>query len=1058
MANFGVIEIPLKDTDEVIELSRDQLPSINEALLILRQENCPLSVWIELALEYYRQEKYAEFVEICECGRNEASLNYENSENDQMLVLDSLAAFYVQQTAKEKDREKKKALFTQATLLYTTADKINMYDLDHLLGRAYLCLMEGEKIDQADGQFNFVLNQIPSDVPALLGRASISFIRKDYKAALGFYRRSLKLCPNCSAEIRVGIGHCLVKLNKLIKARQAFERALQLKPDSISALVGLAVLDINDQDPNSIKLGVQRLSRAYAIDSANPIVLNHLAEHFFFRKDYQKVKQLALHAFHNTENESIRSESCYQLARSYHCEGEYAQAFQYYYQSTQFAGSNFVLPQYGLGQMYIQRNDIVNAACCFKKVLNAHPESYETMKILGSILATSKNADDRQLAQMYLAKVTQRYPDDIEAWIERAQLLESDDPTESLKAYQQAMQIITVKMNSKVPCELLNNVGSLHFRLNNLTDAMASYKSAIVCAKSECNSTTNYKAAMNLVTATYNFARLYEQLSCPAIAERLYKKIVQSHPNYVDAVLRLGCMARDRGQIYEASDWFKDALQVNQENADAWSLIGNLHLVKQEWGPGQKKFERILHNPQNSTDAYSMIALGNVWLNTLYQSNRDRQKDKRHQARAINIYRNVLNTEPKNIWAVNGIGCVLAHKGFLNEARDLFAQVREVTADFKDVWLNIAHVYVEQGQYHPAVRMYESCYQKFCKDPDPELLIYLARALFRSGLYREALRQLLNARRVWPDEPMLLYNIALVQQQMSIEILRDERSILSSVLHAVKNLQRALKSFHWLTEQLQSNKPDTKETICLLADHEAQKCADLLSQAQYHVQRARHADERDKELRRVQEEQRKVILEQSERDKQEKRRELDAFKQEQQAKRTEYLNKARKLLEADAFDASNSTGNRKRSAVTSTNVVEGDDDFVVDSLDDSPTRSKGSKRKSRNKRSKRRDNDDSGSRKRKKDKHRKRSHRNRDKLRDKLCYSSDQNEDVELDINTKKTEDSRYKSKAFISSSSESEAEEEKAMQFAQSSTFENKPLMFAQSDKSDFSNADLSE
>ena len=28
--------------------------------------------------------------------------------------------------------------------------------------------------------------------------------------------------------------------------------------------------------------------------------------------------------------------------------------------------------------------------------------------------------------------------------------------------------------------------------------------------------------------------------------------------------LRLGCMARDRGQIYEVSDWFKEALQVNQ--------------------------------------------------------------------------------------------------------------------------------------------------------------------------------------------------------------------------------------------------------------------------------------------------------------------------------------------------------------------------------------------------------------------------------------------------------------------------------------------------------------
>jgi hypothetical protein len=43
-------------------------------------------------------------------------------------------------------------------------------------------------------------------------------------------------------------------------------------------------------------------------------------------------------------------------------------------------------------------------------------------------------------------------------------------------------------------------------------------------------------------------------------------------------------MARDRGQIYEASGWFKEALQISNEHPDAWSLIGNLHLAKMEWG------------------------------------------------------------------------------------------------------------------------------------------------------------------------------------------------------------------------------------------------------------------------------------------------------------------------------------------------------------------------------------------------------------------------------------------------------------------------------------------
>jgi RNA polymerase-associated protein CTR9 len=77
-----------------------------------------------------------------------------------MRALDTLAAYYVQQAHRESNKEKKRDIFTQATLLYTTADKIIMYDQNHLLGRAYFCLLEGDKMDQADAQFNFVLGQV----------------------------------------------------------------------------------------------------------------------------------------------------------------------------------------------------------------------------------------------------------------------------------------------------------------------------------------------------------------------------------------------------------------------------------------------------------------------------------------------------------------------------------------------------------------------------------------------------------------------------------------------------------------------------------------------------------------------------------------------------------------------------------------------------------------------------------------------------------------------------------------------------------------------------------
>lgn len=313
-------------------------------------------------MEYYKQKKINDFIKILEASRTDANIDYRDFEKDQMRAFDMLAAYYVQEANRTKNKDKKRELFTKATFLYTTADKIIMYDQNHLLGRAYFCLLEGDKMEQADAQFNFVLNHSNSNIPSLLGKACIAYNKKDFRGALAFYKKALRTNPNCPAAVRLGMGHCFMKLNNQDKARLAFERALQLDPKCVGALVGLAILKLNQQQPDAIRTGVQMLSKAYTIDSTNPMVLNHLANHFFFKKDYAKVQHLALHAFHNTENEAMRAESCYQLARAFHVQNDYDQAFQYYYQATQFAPPAFVLPHFGLGQMYIHRGDSENVS------------------------------------------------------------------------------------------------------------------------------------------------------------------------------------------------------------------------------------------------------------------------------------------------------------------------------------------------------------------------------------------------------------------------------------------------------------------------------------------------------------------------------------------------------------------------------------------------------------------------------------------------------------------------------------------------------------------------
>lgn len=883
----GSIEIPLRDTDEVIELYLDQLPEGDEVLGILRQEHAQLNIWVNLALEYYKQHKIEDFIKILESSRIDANIDYRDYEKDQMRALDMLAAYYVQEANREKNKDKKRDLFTKATLLYTTADKIIMYDQNHLLGRAYFCLLEGDKMDQADAQFNFVLNQSPNNIPSLLGKACIAFNKKDYRGALAFYKKALRTNPNCPAAVRLGMGHCFMKLNNQEKARLAFERALQLDGQCVGALVGLSVLKLNQQQPESIRTGVQMLSKAYTIDSTNPMVLNHLANHFFFKKDYNKVQHLALHAFHNTENEAMRAESCYQLARAFHVQGDYDQAFQYYYQATQFAPPVFVLPHFGLGQMYIYRGDAENAAQCFEKVLKAQPGNYETMKILGSLYANSSSQSKRDIAKNHLRKVTEQFPDDVEAWIELAQILEQSDLNAALNAYGTATRILKEKVQADIPPEILNNVGALHYRLGNLEEARKNLEESLARSKADALHDSVYYNSI-AVTTTYNLARLNEALCVFDKAEKLYKAILKKHPNYVDCYLRLGCMARDKGQIYEASDWFKDALSINNEHPDAWSLLGNLHLGKMQWGPGQKKFERILKNPATSTDAYSLIALGNIWLQTLHQSGKDKDREKRHQDRALAMYKQVLRNDPKNIWAANGIGAVLAHKGCVNEARDIFAQVREATAEFCDVWLNIAHIYVEQKQFVSAIQMYENCLRKFYKYHHVEVLQYLGRAYFKAGKLKEAKLTLLKARRVAPQDTVLLYNIALVLQRLATQILKDEKSTLTTVLQAVHELGLSHKYFQYLSTH--------GDKMGQLAEAEARRCQDLLSQAQYHVARARRLDEEEKMLRRKQEEERQAFkMRQTE--EQRKLEEMRRQKEEEMLqKRQEYVEKTKNAL------------------------------------------------------------------------------------------------------------------------------------------------------------------
>merc|ERR1712233_271048 len=112
---------------------------------------------------------------------------------------------------------------------------------------------------------------------------------------------------------------------------------------------------------------------------------------------------------------------------------------------------------------------------------------------------------------------------------------------------------------------------------------------------------------------------------------------------------------------------------------------------------------------------------------------------------------------------------------------------------------------------------------------------------------KEAKMTLLKARRVAPHDTVILYNIALILQKLANQLLRDEKSTLTEVLQAVHELGISHKYFQYLAVEGDKMKYDLQRAAI-----EARQCQDLLSQAQYHVARAKAIDEQEREQKRKQ--------------------------------------------------------------------------------------------------------------------------------------------------------------------------------------------------------------
>ena len=295
-----------------------------------------------------------------------------------------------------------------------------------------------------------------------------------------------QLNPQPPAEVALGLAYCYAKLDQPALARRAMERTLELAPDCVGAMVGIAVSLLNE---DKVAEALTMLKRAYELDPYNASVLNHLADHYFNKGDFAKAEKLARRAHDSSDHhaaKAIVAQSCYHIARCHHAQENYAGALQFYKESVQ-NNPSYLAPQFGLGQMHLANKDLVKAAACFEKVLKASPDNVNALKALGH-LYTKMDKDGKELggagkegreaaALQKLQKATELEPTDVAAWIELAKLQQKMGFAKlpaALKAYEKAAGQLR-KSGGHATAQLWNNIGALRHRLGKLDSAEQAY-------------------------------------------------------------------------------------------------------------------------------------------------------------------------------------------------------------------------------------------------------------------------------------------------------------------------------------------------------------------------------------------------------------------------------------------------------------------------------------------------------------------------------------------------------------------------------------------------------
>ncbi|KAL8760946.1 MAG: hypothetical protein Q9184_002888 [Pyrenodesmia sp. 2 TL-2023] len=818
------IDIPVTglDAEEAVEVNLEELlDDSTELCQLLEQEGVGKHYWMVIALAYAKQAKVDHAIEILSKGLG--TLNRGNPK--EKLGPLSLTCWLYLWKSREAPRvvpdgqpageTKLKDYYLQAaTGSLNEASRINPAFPPLFLARGVLYLLRAslqppskatapgapdisdrlETLRQSIKCFEDALRVSSGrNMMAIMGRARAYFSLGKYAEALEGYQDVLTKVPHFQdPDPRIGVGCCLWQLGHKDEAREAWERALELNPDSKIANILLGLFYIHDSShyatadpafgPIYKKAMTVYTQKAFKLDKELPLTCATFGSYFMMRKSWATVDSLARKAIELTDVNAVASDGWYLLARKEHYQDrpDLSRASDYYQKAdlARGGGDKGYLPaRFGLVQIQILQRDYDGAKFRLEKIIQ-QSKSIEAMMILGALYAEDvfrsqgsgikedKSAEVKK-ATTLLEAVRLAWKDpqkkltpDSSVLVYLARLYETEQPDKALQCLQQVEQMTindmpdkeppdgveadevwTAKLREQLSPQLLNDIGCLQYHAEKHDQARESFQTALSACVKAGEKDEGIDTDALVTTISYNLARTYEAAGQLDEAKQVYEGLLARHDDYTDARTRLAYIALRQNPQEEGPKAMQALYETEPNNLEVRSLFGWFLSKSKRRAANiaedqeQRHYKHTLQH-YDKHDRYSLTGMGNLYLTTAREMRRDtdQDKDKRRKTyeKAVEFYDKALQLDPRNAYAAQGIAIALVEdKKDLTSAVQLFSKVRDTVKD-PSVYINLGHVFAELKQYSRSIESYEAALTHN-RASDPQILACLGRVWLLKG-------------------------------------------------------------------------------------------------------------------------------------------------------------------------------------------------------------------------------------------------------------------------------------------------------------------------------------